>query len=160
MSTWVREGISPKEVVMEELWALPPTPPASDAATRRAMQGNRRTDTAPEVALRHALHKLGYRFRKDFVIQAEDARTHADIVFTRRRVIVFVDGCYWHGCPAHCRVPERNRDYWLAKIGRNRSRDAKLTVALRKAGWNVVRVWEHEPLEEAVTRVCNTLSAS
>lgn len=71
----------------------------------------------------------------------------ADIVFTRRKVAVFVDGCYWHGCPDHCRLPARNRDYWSAKITRNRARDGLVTESLRAAGWQVTRIWEHEPLE-------------
>lgn len=139
---------------------LPATPPASDAATRRAMRGNRRTDTLPEMRLRRALHGRGLRFRKDFVVRADDARAKADIVFTRHRVAVFVDGCFWHGCPIHCRMPTRNRLYWEAKIGRNRERDERLSVALTAAGWTVVRIWEHEPLEDAMARVLAALSAS
>lgn len=124
------------------------------------MQGNRRTDTAPEVKLRRALHASGLRFRKDFVVRADGARTKADVVFTRRRVAVFVDGCFWHGCPTHCRMPTRNRSYWEAKIGRNRERDERITAALRVAEWRVVRVWEHEPIEQATARVHAALSAS
>ncbi len=139
---------------------LPPAPPASDAATRKAMQGNRGVDTIPEIRLRRTLHAAGLRFRKDRVIQVEGARTKADIVFSRHRVAVFVDGCFWHGCATHCRMPKRNRDYWLAKIGRNRARDERVTAALAAAGWRVVRVWEHEPVAEAAARVQQALSES
>jgi DNA mismatch endonuclease, patch repair protein len=139
--------------------SLPATPPASDAATRRAMQGNRRSDTAPEVGLRQMLHAAGFRFRKDFRIRVDGGQTRADIVFTRRRVAVFVDGCFWHGCPQHCRMPTRNRSYWEAKIGRNRERDAAISAALIQGGWTVVRVWEHEPVKEAAARIGAALSA-
>lgn len=100
------------------------------------------------------------RFRKDFVVAGDGAKARADIVFTRQHVAVFMDGCFWHGCSAHCRMPKRNRDYWEAKIGRNRERDARVTTALTEAGWKVVRVWEHEPVEEALERVKAGLSAS
>jgi DNA mismatch endonuclease (patch repair protein) len=124
------------------------------------MQGNKRVDTAPEINLRRALHASGLRFRKDFVVRVADAKAKADIVFTRRRLVVFIDGCFWHGCPAHCRMPTRNRDYWEAKIGRNRERDEHVTAALTAAGWQVVRIWEHEPVEQATARVRSGLSAS
>lgn len=124
------------------------------------MRGNRRTDTLPEIRLRRALHGRGLRFRKDFVVRADDARAKADIVFTRHRVAVFVDGCFWHACPTHCRMPTRNRLYWEAKIGRNRERDERISAALTAAGWTVVRIWEHEPIEDAMARVLAALSAS
>lgn len=139
---------------------LPPTPDASDAATRRAMQGNRRSDTAPEVALRSALHASGLRFRKDFPVVLGGLRVRPDVVFSRRAVAVFVDGCFWHGCPAHCRIPTRNREYWTAKIERNRLRDQRVGEALKGAGWQVVRVWEHEPVAGGVALVERALSGS
>lgn len=140
--------------------SLPSTPAASDPATRRAMQGNRRVDTRPEVELRRALHACGLRFRKDFVVRGEDQKAKADIVFTRRKVAIFVDGCFWHACPSHCRMPTRNRDYWEAKLGRNQERDRRVTAALTAAGWQVIRIWEHEPIADAVARVREALSAS
>lgn len=143
---------------MVPMSALPATPPASDEHTRRAMQGNRRAETGPEVRLRRALHSRGLRFRKDSAIQAGGQVVKADVVFSRRRVAVFVDGCFWHGCPEHCRMPTRNRDYWRAKIGRNRARDAKVDTELGSSGWAVVRVWEHEPIPDAVARVVAALS--
>ncbi len=121
------------------------------------MQGNRRVDTKPEVELRRLLFRSGLRFRKDYRISAGDVSARADVVFTRRRVAVFVDGCYWHGCPRHCRIPTRNRDYWTAKIERNRERDARVSQGLCDAGWTVVRVWEHEPRAQALARICRAL---
>jgi DNA mismatch endonuclease (patch repair protein) len=124
------------------------------------MQRNRRTDTTPELALRRLLHADGLRFRKDFRLTAGGVRTTADIAFTRQRVAVFVDGCFWHGCPEHGRLPTRNAAYWRAKIERNRRRDLQVTTALGQAGWRVVRVWEHEALEDAAARVRRALSGS
>lgn len=138
---------------------LPPTPPASDESTRRAMKGNRRADTAPEIAVRRILHARGRRFRKDYrVTGVHDLSVRADIVFSRQRIAVFVDGCFWHGCPDHCRVPKRNRPYWIAKIERNRVRDERIRKSLATAGWRVVQIWEHEQLETAVARIESALS--
>jgi DNA mismatch endonuclease, patch repair protein len=139
---------------------LPPTPPPSSAATRRAMKGNRRVDTKPEMALRRALHAGGLRYRKDHVVLAGAIRVRVDVVFPRKRVAVFVDGCYWHGCPQHGRMPTRNADYWQAKIARNRDRDRRVTDALAADGWHVVRVWEHEPAAQAAARVLGALSGA
>ena len=106
------------------------------------MRANRRRDTGPELRLRSALHALGLRFRVDRRPDPAIA-CRADIVFSRRRVAVFIDGCYWHGCPAHYVTPSTNRAYWTAKIEGNRRRDAATTTAIEAAGWRVVRVWEH-----------------
>jgi DNA mismatch endonuclease, patch repair protein len=123
------------------------------------MKGNRRTNTEPEVALRRALHVAGHRFRKDFRVTGRDGvGARADIVFPRRKVVVFVDGCFWHGCTDHCRLPRRNRAYWIAKIERNKARDARVTRSLREGGWEIVRVWEHDSIEAAVARVEAALS--
>lgn len=75
-----------------------------------------------------------------------------DFVFRKTRIAVFIDGCFWHGCPKHCRMPATNRDYWDRKIGRNLERDKKVKRELRKAGWTVVRVWEHELKDGTVSR--------
>ena len=117
------------------------------------MQANRRTDTKPEVQLRSALHRAGYRFRKDMRVDTSELRVRPDIVFTRLRVAVFVDGCFWHVCPLHGREPTRNEWYWTPKLRRNVERDRQSDAALGAAGWSVVRVWEHEPLEEALRLV-------
>lgn len=107
------------------------------------MQANKRRDTAPERALRTILHGRGLRYRVDFP-PLKGLRNRADLVFTRARVAVFVDGCFWHGCPAHYVPSKTNVDYWLPKIAANQERDHRVDVALREAGWTVVRVWEHE----------------
>jgi DNA mismatch endonuclease (patch repair protein) len=137
--------------------SLPATPAASSPAARKTMQGNRRVDTAPELALRRLLHRIGLRYRVDFPIDGGTRKVRPDVVFTRRRLAVFLDGCFWHGCPEHCRLPASNREYWTAKIGRNRERDVRISATLEATGWQVVRAWEHECPERVVERVVAAL---
>lgn len=131
---------------------------ASSAGTRTSMLGNRRTGTKPEKALRSALHAAGYRFRKDCRIDLGTVKPRPDIVFTRAKVAVFVDGCYWHSCPEHGTKPTRNADYWTPKLARNVERDRGHDAALLEAGWAVVRVWEHTPVPEAVATIVAAVS--
>jgi DNA mismatch endonuclease (patch repair protein) len=108
------------------------------------MQAIRARDTGPEVALRRALWRIGYRYRLD-ARPLQGLNRRADLVFRSQRVAVFVDGCFWHGCPQHGRrTHEVNSWYWPVKIQRNRLRDADTDEQLRQAGWTVVRIWEHE----------------
>ena len=122
------------------------------------MQANRRRDTGPERALRSVLHGAGYRYRCDLRLDVEGVRVRPDIVFTRRKVAVFVDGCFWHCCPDHGRQPTTNEWYWSPKLLRNRERDARNTATLEAAGWRVVRLWEHEAVEAALAAVIAALS--
>ena len=123
------------------------------------MRGNRRTDTAPERRLRSALHSLGYRFRKDHAINLGQSRKpRPDIAFTRQKVAVFIDGCYWHVCPEHGRIPGGvNREYWERKLEGNKKRDQADTNALIAAGWEVLRIWEHESESQAARMVIELL---
>ncbi|POM26678.1 Very short patch repair protein [Actinomadura rubteroloni] len=122
------------------------------------MRANRRSDTKPEIALRRALHAQGYRYRKDFRLDlAEGVRVRPDIVFTARKVAIFVDGCFWHVCPEHGRQPTSNEWYWTPKLRRNVERDRAADEALQAAGWRVVRLWEHVPLSDAVETVADVL---
>ncbi|MGO8951042.1 MAG: very short patch repair endonuclease [Ktedonobacterales bacterium] len=130
---------------------LPPTPPPSDAT--KSMRANRRRDTSPEMRLRRALHTMGYRYRVDMRLDVPGRRVHADLVFTKTRVAVFVDGCFWHGCPEHCRMPSDPSGYWHAKLRRNVERDRAVSDALGAAGWRVVRIWEHTSIDQAVDQV-------
>lgn len=116
---------------------------AANAARRRIMQGNRSQDTLPELRVRRLLHAAGLRFRVNSRPEPS-LRVRADVVFTRARIAVFIDGCFWHGCPDHYRLPQRNAGYWLAKIDGNRARDESNTFALESSGWIVLRFWEHE----------------
>lgn len=119
------------------------TPWASSAAARKTMQGNRSRDTQAELAVRRLVHAAGLRYRAN-ARPEHDLRRTADLLFTRARVAVLIDGCYWHGCPKHFKMPSTNRDYWEGKIGRNRLRDIETTALLEGRGWSVLRFWEHE----------------
>ena len=125
------------------------------------MKANRRTDTKPELALRHALHRLGYRYRKDYRLDLDSGRrVRPDIEFAARKVAVFVDGCFWHACPEHGSKPKANEWYWAPKLIKNVERDRVNDAALILAGWTVVRLWEHVPIDEAVTTVITALTAT
>ncbi|HEV3288572.1 MAG TPA: very short patch repair endonuclease [Streptosporangiaceae bacterium] len=135
-------------------YPAPATP--GRAANMRAI---RRADTKPEIALRSALHRQGYRFRKDHRLELNGgAKVRPDITFTARRVAVFVDGCFWHVCPEHGRDPAVNEWYWTPKLRRNVERDRAADAALTAAGWRVVRIWEHVPLTDAVAAVVAVLA--
>lgn len=120
------------------------------------MKGNRKRDTGPELALRSELHRRGLRYRID-AKPLEGLRCRADIVFRRQKVAVFVDGCFWHGCPEHGTSPKTNASYWSAKIARNMERDRLNDTELSYAGWAVVRIWEHELPGHAADRIARLL---
>jgi DNA mismatch endonuclease (patch repair protein) len=117
------------------------------------MKGNRRVDTRPEVALRSELHRRGLRFRKEVALRPAHRLRRVDIVFSAVKLAVFLDGCFWHGCPEHGNHPKANTDYWSVKLARNVSRDAEVNRELVAAGWSVIRVWEHEDVRAASDRI-------
>lgn len=125
---------------------------ASSAGTRASMRANRSRDTRPELAVRRAAHALGLRYRVS-VRPVPTLRRTADLVFTRARIAVFVDGCFWHGCPEHHTVAVTNADFWAAKVTRNRDRDVQTSGLLREAGWTVLRFWEHEDPKETARAI-------
>jgi len=131
---------------------------ASSPAVRNVMRANRPRDTKPELALRSAVHALGLRYRVNVRPIAEIRRT-ADLAFPKEKVAVFLDGCFWHGCPDHYRPSSRNRDFWSRKIKANQERDAETHKLLTAAGWTVIRVWEHEQPREAARRVADIVLA-
>lgn len=102
-------------------------------------------DTLPEKQLRSALWHLGLRFRTQFNLPGKP-----DIVFTRARLAVFVDGCFWHSCPDHCTKPKKNSDFWARKLARTMERDKWVSDQLRADGWNVVRIWEHRVKDDVL----------
>lgn len=122
------------------------------------MAAVKRTDTKPEIALRKALHAAGYRFRKDYLIRVDGRLIRPDIAFTKRRVAVFVDGCYWHYCPLHRQIPATNTPFWTQKLIANAQRDRLQDELLAGAGWHVLRVWEHEQVETAVESIASVLT--
>jgi DNA mismatch endonuclease (patch repair protein) len=125
---------------------------ASSEGVRKSMQANKGRDTKPELALRRAVHAHGLRYRVS-VRPLPRIRRTADLVFTKAKVAVFLDGCFWHGCPEHHTKAATNADYWAEKVVRNRERDAETDQTLAESGWLVVRVWEHEDPEDAAVRV-------
>lgn len=123
------------------------------------MRANRGRDTGPELAVRRALHARGLRYRVDHPLPF-DRRRRADVAFTRAKVAVFIDGCFWHGCPEHGITPRTNTEFWRAKIARNRARDVDTTVRLEAMGWAVLRFWEHHPTADAVEAVVRAVTRS
>ncbi|WP_437082618.1 very short patch repair endonuclease [Streptomyces sp. enrichment culture] len=127
------------------------------ADVRRRMSRQKSRDTGVEVALRKLLHAAGLRYRVHRR-PVKGVRREADIVFGPARVAVFVDGCFWHGCPEHATWPRNNADFWRAKIEGNRNRDADTDARLAAAGWLAVRIWEHEDPMAAADRVKATVA--
>ena len=115
-----------------------------------------RRDTTPELAIRSELHRRGFRFRVDRA-PLPGLRSRADIVFGPARVAVYVDGCFWHSCPAHGTRPKANAKWWERKLNRNQERDRETDRVLREHGWAVVRIWEHEDPVAAADRVVETV---
>ena len=129
--------------------------PSSPEASRR-MQKVRQKNTSAESALRRELHALGLRYRIQVLVLTKPRRV-ADVAFGGLRVAVFVDGCFWHGCPLHATWPKKNADFWRAKIIANQARDRDTDDRLRADGWKVVRVWAHEPPKQAATRIATII---
>jgi DNA mismatch endonuclease (patch repair protein) len=133
--------------------------PTSPAVTAR-MKANRSRDTGPELGLRRMLHRAGYRYRVNKKVSIEGHKPiNVDVVFPGKKLAVFVDGCFWHGCEVHRSVPVSNEAYWRPKLARNIERDREVTACLERAGWTVVRVWEHENVSEAAGRIMSYLNA-
>lgn len=123
------------------------------------MSRQARRDTAPEVALRSELHRRGLRFRVDWPLPGMPRR-RADIAFTRRKVAVFVDGCFWHSCPEHATAPTSNASWWAAKLANNVRRDRATDDHLRSLDWAVLRFWEHEGVVSCADRVSRELAGT
>ncbi|MFJ2226830.1 very short patch repair endonuclease [Streptomyces halstedii] len=122
---------------------MSPLEPSSPSVSAR-MSRQARRDTAPEVAVRKLLHASGYRYRLNERVPHMSRRT-IDIAFTRAKVAVFLDGCFWHGCPDHATRPKSNAEWWRQKLDKNMARDAETTAHLVSEGWTVLRFWEHQP---------------
>jgi DNA mismatch endonuclease (patch repair protein) len=135
---------------MADSWAFSP-------AVRASMLANKRRDTRPELAVRRLVHGEGLRYRVDFAPLSEHQRLRADLVFTRARVAVFVDGCFWHGCPEHHTVAKTNAEFWAAKVAGNRARDGRVTAQLEEAGWTVLRFWEHQDPADVTARIAGAV---
>lgn len=116
------------------------------------MRSTRRRDTAAELAVRRELHRRGLRYRVELAV-LPGLQRRADIVFTHARVVVFIDGCFWHGCQIHATKPKANAGFWADKIAANQARDRDTDRRLSAAGWRVVRVWEHVDAVNAADRI-------
>jgi DNA mismatch endonuclease (patch repair protein) len=119
------------------------------------MVRQRRRDTRPEMAVRRLLHARGLRYRVD--VPFPGTRRRADLIFRAARVAVFVDGCFWHGCPEHGTQPKSNAAWWAEKIGNNTKRDRDTDQRLAAEGWTVLRVWEHEAPDLAAARIAEVV---
>lgn len=117
------------------------------------MQAIRRKDTKPELAIRRLVHAAGLRYRVDHRLDLGAVKPRPDLVFTRLKIAVWIDGCYWHACPAHSKPPKVNTDYWGPKLERNVARDRAYDAALHAAGWTVVRLWEHQDPRDAAEEI-------
>ncbi|MDX2746198.1 MULTISPECIES: very short patch repair endonuclease [Streptomyces] len=116
-------------------------PSSPEVSARMSRQASR--DTAPEVAVRKLLHASGYRYRLNERVPQMSRRT-IDIAFPRAKVAVFMDGCFWHGCPEHATQPKSNAEWWRQKLDKNMARDSETTAHLVAEGWTVLRFWEHQ----------------
>jgi DNA mismatch endonuclease, patch repair protein len=128
-----------------------PVVPSSPGVTAR-MQRQLRRDTVPEMAVRRGLHAMGLRFRLGWPVPGRPRRS-VDIAFPSLRIAVFVDGCFWHGCPEHGTQPRANKSWWAAKLAANVARDRDTDQALDVAAWTVIRVWEHDDTDDVVAAI-------
>jgi DNA mismatch endonuclease (patch repair protein) len=132
---------------------------ASSVGRRRNMQAIRSRDTGPEMAIRRILYAAGLRYRVHYA-PLWDLRRTADIVFTKKRIAVMIDGCFWHGCPEHNHAVRTNALYWNQKLASNVVRDSDTNKRLVEAGWTVLRFWEHENPDEVSATIIMTLRNS
>jgi len=120
------------------------------------MQSTRQRNTAAETLVRSLLHRMGLRYRIH-ICPIKQLHRKADIVFPRLKIAVYIDGCFWHGCPIHATWPKANAEFWRNKIESNQRRDLDTNERLREAGWTVIRAWEHEEAEEAALRIAEAV---
>ncbi|MEV0024396.1 very short patch repair endonuclease [Streptomyces atroolivaceus] len=139
-------------------WTPPNGSWASSAARRRNMQAIRSRDTQPERLIRRLVHANGLRYRVA-ARPLPDLRRTADLVFRPAKVAVFIDGCYWHGCPEHYVAPKTNPGYWSDKVARNVARDRDTDERLTEAGWLVLRFWEHQDSGACALRIVDAVRA-
>lgn len=135
----------------------PDYPKPSSPAVINVMKANKRKDTKPEIAIRSRLQRMGLRFRKDLLIKIHGRNLRPDIVFTKSRLVIFIDGCFWHFCPEHGHIPKSNIHYWEPKLNKNKERDITDTKLLTDNGWLVLRIWEHIPIQEAIDIITNKI---
>ena len=134
------------------------TPKPSSEAARNRMRAAKSRDTEAEMKVRRLLHSMGLRYRVDYLVLTKPRRK-ADIAFTRAKVAVFIDGCFWHGCPKHGTSAKANAEFWRNKIQTNKERDLDTNKRLKKEGWLIIRAWEHEEPEKVASKIASKVSA-
>ena len=130
----------------------------SSPETSRRMAKVRQKGTDAEIALRRELYRRGLRYRIDYEVLKKPRRV-ADVAFPGLRIAVFVDGCFWHGCPEHATWPKRNAEFWKQKIEANRTRDVDTNERLSSLGWTVLRFWSHDSPTKAAIEVASIVAA-
>jgi DNA mismatch endonuclease, patch repair protein len=133
-----------------------PSPPPTSPVVARRFRRQARRDTAHELAVRRRLHARGVRYRVD-VRPCPQTRARGDLVWKGRRLVVFLDGCFWHACPTCGHVPKAHRQWWVDKLAGNVARDRRADAVLTAAGWRVLRFWEHEDPDAVVDAICSAL---
>lgn len=129
----------------------------STVGVSERMRRQRSGDTRAELAVRKALFSLGLRYRKHYPVPGRPRRS-IDIAFPTKRVAIFIDGCFWHGCAVHKNVPKSNEAWWSAKLEQNKQRDTETTVLLERQSWIVLRFWEHDPVQVVVEAIRTALA--
>ena len=127
-------------------------PPATTLTTKKVMRANKGKNTKPELRIRRIVHASGLRYRVDYRPE-ESLNRRGDLVFLRSKVVVFIHGCFWHGCPKHFSVPKSNKSFWKTKIDTNQKRDKETQWYLQKKGWKVVTIWEHSSPEKEAAKI-------
>ena len=122
-----------------------------DPKVSERMKKQRIYDTKPESEIAKACFAKGLRYRKN--VEIPEVKTRGDLVFRKHNLVVFIDGCFWHGCPWHYKTPKTRSEWWDAKTEKNRTRDKRKTKQLRKLGWKVIRIWEHTEPEKAAEKI-------
>lgn len=131
-------------------------PPASSRAASERMRRTGRRDTKCEMEVRRELHRQGFRYRVDRRVRGV-SRSRPDIVFSREKIVVFVDGCFWHSCPKHATAPRANAAWWRAKLWQNVERDRRHVLEFARAGWRVLRYWEHEDPRQVADAIASVV---
>lgn len=139
--------------------SLGPHPGALTPAVSQRMSSARRKDTKPELDVRRLLHARGLRYRVTYPVPGSPRRT-IDIAFTRTKVAIFLDGCFWHRCPDHGTLPRSNAEWWARKLEANSARDAETNGLLVENGWTVLRFWEHESPLSIANRIESEIRSS
>ncbi len=147
----------PTVVQVDDVLDPGPAPPASSEVVARRFRRQPRRDTAHELAVRRRLHARGARYRVD-VRPCPETRSRGDLVWKGRRLVVFLDGCFWHGCPTCGHLPHANAAWWSAKLAANVARDRRVDALLTGLGWRVLRFWEHEDPDDVVDTICVALA--